>query len=91
MANKSTQWKKGQSGNPKGRPPSDLKLREIAQEHTIEAIERLVFWMRSDDPAASTKATSYLLDRGWGKPRQEVELSGDSITGITVTIEKKCS
>lgn len=29
-------------------------------------------------PAARVKAAETLLDRGWGKPRQSVEVSGDS-------------
>lgn len=44
-----------------------------AREHTTEAIERLAYWMRSDDAVASIATAIALLDLGWGKPKQVVE------------------
>jgi hypothetical protein len=47
-------FKKGQSGNPQGRRVECLpEIRNLARQHTKEAIERLVEWMRSKDPKAS--------------------------------------
>jgi hypothetical protein len=65
-------WQKGQSGNPGGRPKVAADLKEAARRHTQEALNRLVFWMRSDDPQASIRASTAILDRGCGKPAQEV-------------------
>lgn len=65
-------FKKGQSGNPGGRPKDLAKVKELAQEHTVEAIERLAFWMRSNDPKASVAAANALLDRAWGKATQPI-------------------
>jgi hypothetical protein len=48
-------------------------LKQFAQEYTGEAVEKLVLWMRSDNPAASTHAAAMLVDRGYGKPRQQIE------------------
>ena len=48
-------------------------VREEARKHTKEALDRLVHWMRSDDPQASIRAATALLDRGCGKPAQAVE------------------
>lgn len=69
-------FKKGQSGNPAGRRKEDADLRALARSFTEEAINKLAFWMRSDDTRASVAACGILLDRGWGKAAQEVELSG---------------
>lgn len=69
-------WKKGQSGNPKGRPPGNAVLKEMAQTHGEAAIARLVYWLASPDPTASINAAKALLDRGYGKPHQAVEVSG---------------
>jgi hypothetical protein len=69
-------FQKGQSGNPGGRPKETAEVRELARQHTIEAVERLVAWMRSDEPKASVAACNAILDRGWGKPLQSTELSG---------------
>lgn len=68
-------WVKGQSGNPGGRPKEDAELRKLARAHTQEAIERLAFWLHSDNAKASVSAANALLDRGYGKPTQPI--SGD--------------
>lgn len=63
-------FRKGQSGNPGGRPKEAEDVKALARQHTQEAVERLVFWMRSDNAKASVTASSGLLDRGWGKAAQ---------------------
>lgn len=65
----------GKSGNPGGRKSSaaTFEVRQLAQQHTAEAIERLAFWMRSEEPKASVQAAMALLDRGWGKPQTAEE------------------
>lgn len=55
------------SGNPNGRPTASLEVREMARQHGPEAIERLVYWMRSGDSQSSLAAAKILLDRGYGK------------------------
>ena len=47
-----------------------IEIRSLARKHTEEALERLVYWMRSDNPKASVSSSAALLDRGWGKPAQ---------------------
>jgi hypothetical protein len=66
-------YRKGQSGNPGGRPKEVAEVRELARTHTEAAIARLAEWMASDDPRASVAASSALLDRGWGKATQTME------------------
>lgn len=62
----------GQSGNPSGRPKSDKIIRDLAQAHTTEAIETLVFIAQNPkaSDSARVQACNALLDRGWGKPAQ---------------------
>jgi Family of unknown function (DUF5681) len=76
---------KGQSGNPSGRPKVANEVKELAREFTIEAVNRLAEWMRSDNAKASVAACIALLDRGYGKPTQP--LAGDS-DGPPVRIER---
>jgi hypothetical protein len=64
---------KGSSGNPKGRPKEHEDVKLAARTYTRESIERLAFWMRSDDPRASVMAADKLLDRGWGRPTLDRE------------------
>ncbi len=64
-----TKWKPGQSGNPKGRTPElHPDVRKLAKDFCPEAVERLKYWARSEDPRASIPACSILLERGCGKP-----------------------
>ena len=61
-------YKKGQSGNLRGRPKENYEVKQLAREYTREAIQRLVVWMRSNNPKASVSAANALLDRGHGRP-----------------------
>lgn len=75
-------FKKGQSGNPGGRPKAKDDVVELARTYTIESIERLAHWMRSADSTASTKASVALLERGWGKPDQPI--TGDMALKVEI-------
>lgn len=79
------QFKPGKSGNPGGRPKGEGEVRALARQGTVEAIERLKYWMRSKNPKASVTATIALLDRGWGKP-VSFEPDKDSEQPITVIV-----
>lgn len=61
-------------------------VKEEARKHTKEALDRLVHWMRSDDPQASIRAATALLDRGCGKPAQEVIQKGELKPGEEVVL-----
>jgi hypothetical protein len=82
---RSTSFKKGQSGNPRGRPPrpeartifADVKV--AARELTRDALDTLASVMK--DPktpaAARISAAVALLDRGHGRPFQAVDVKVD--------------
>ena len=69
-------WKPGHSGNPGGRPNISAEIRNLAREHGPEAIERLVALMHSKNESVAVRAAEALLDRGYGRPLQGVESSG---------------
>jgi len=71
-------FKKGESGNPGGRPrvvTEDGKtLRQLAREYTSEALSVLVDVLRDEEAphSARVSAAQMIHDRGWGKPTQLV-------------------
>src|SRR5690606_40472321 len=71
-------WPKGVSGNPGGRPREVGHVRELARQHTEEAIQALVAVMRDPDQPgrARVAAAEAPLDRGWGGPPQAPAISG---------------
>lgn len=71
-------FNKGKSGNPGGRPKEVGEVKELARQHTVEAIETLVDIMKHGDRDASrVSAAEAILDRGWGKPSQAIEHDGN--------------
>ncbi len=70
-------FKKGQSGNPGGRPREVAEVRELAKEHGPAAIERLVELMASDNERTAVAACEAILNRGYGRPAQSVTLAGE--------------
>ena len=71
-------FKKGQSGNPGGRPKVVAEVKELAREYTSQAIETLVSIMANPKsaPAARVSTANALLDRGFGKPAQHITGDG---------------
>lgn len=71
-------WAKGQSGNPKGGRKVNLELVDAARAHCHEAIRVLGMIMSSklEDSRDRIRAAEILLDRGYGRAPQAVELSG---------------
>ena len=69
----SGQFTPGSSDNPGGRPKDEHRVADLARSYTTEAIETLVDLMRNatEDRVRGTAAQA-LLDRGWGKARQEI-------------------
>lgn len=72
------------AGRPKGVPDkatAELKasLEELARTHTETALNVLVqVAQSSESDAARVGAANALLDRGYGKPRQGVEHTGEA-------------
>ena len=83
-------FKKGQSGNPGGRPKVAAEVKELARAHTGVAIETLVSIMTNTKsaPAARVSAANALLDRGYGKPPQHI--SGEGGPSYVVRLPEPC-
>jgi hypothetical protein len=69
-------FKPGQSGNPDGKPKIIIEVARAAREHTTQAIETLVKAMGTERApwAARVNAACAILDRGWGRAPQTIEI-----------------
>jgi uncharacterized protein DUF5681 len=75
-------FKKGQSGNPGGRPKSHREITQLALEGSEHAIRRLIALTSSKDERVALSACIAVLDRGIGKPVQTV--AGDAANPIAM-------
>ena len=74
-------WEPGKSGNPGGRSPrvgpNGETVAELARAHTATAIEALVRVVTNDVHPQQVAAANALLDRGWGKPKESVDIDAN--------------
>lgn len=75
--------------------PDDLRvIKKLAKEHAIDAIKAIVEIMNDvdGDPRVRLAAAETLLERGFGKPSQEIQIAGmeteDGIGPIEVVTSK---
>ena len=68
---------KGQSGNPTGRPKALQDVIDLARSHTVDVITVLheIAMNKRAAAVARVSAGNSLLDRGWGKPVQPIDLT----------------
>ncbi len=70
--------------------PERRTLAALARRHTKGAINALVRIMEGDgSEAARISAATALLDRGWGRPRQEVEVDLNVLDLATVIARRR--
>jgi hypothetical protein len=79
----------GNSGNPGGMSEAKREMQALARSHSVEAIERAVEIMRTGKSETTRlMAISMILDRAWGKPKQEiaVEDQGQTLEQMLIAI-----
>jgi len=90
-------FKKGQSGNPKGRPPKlpaiDEVLAKVLNEKTSNGLTRAENILRKMAIKGETdvRAAEMILDRAYGKPKQKFDHTskGDSMRPLEIIVQSK--
>lgn len=80
---KGNRFKKGQSGNPKGRPklPSMKTIMESVLGDIKDgksAAEAIMMAMRNKAIRGDVRAAEFIIDRAYGKAKESIELSGST-------------
>lgn len=83
-------FEKGKSGNPGGRKKKteeERRVEEMARVHTEDALTTLVTIMKNPVAKDSARVTAAcaVLDRGWGKAPQVVELGNKDGQPLALT------
>ena len=69
-------FKKGESGNPGGRPKVIGEIRELARMYVPDAVAELArLALKAESETARISAIRELLDRAYGKPMQSHEIA----------------
>jgi hypothetical protein len=92
---KSKKFKAGRGGAREGagRPPGapnklTRPLKELAAQYTEDSIHTLVMLRdHAESEQVRLQAANSLLDRGHGRPRQEIDLTGDK--SVTVIVQRQ--
>lgn len=95
--NKEQTFKKGRSGNPKGRPRKlpdlDHLLAEVLgdEKDGRTATEAILMKLRSMAVSGNIRAAEVLLDRAHGKAKQQMDLTtaGDKLSGSSIHITRE--
>ena len=70
------QFQPGICANPGGRPKIAKNIRELARGHTETALRALIEVAEDKSHPQRVSAANSLLDRGYGKPLQQIETGG---------------
>ena len=84
-------FKRGASGNPKGRPKQHAEIKALALKKCPEAFKELIKLLNDKtlSPGEKLAVIKEIFDRGIGKPQQSMELSGAEGSSFNVFVSEK--
>ena len=82
-------FRKGQSGNPGGRPKVLGEVQELARQYAPTVIGELArLALKAKNETVRIAAIRELLDRGYGRPRQGLEVSIPSVDPLQLLLDE---
>lgn len=70
-----------------GRRPEDEWLKRIARQYAPDAFNVLIDNLKADDPGIRLKSAEAILNRAYGKPKEQVDLDVSGSWSVKVCIE----
>jgi len=81
-------FKKGQSGNPGGRPKNDNVLVALAKAKTPEAFKEILRLLKySEEDSIRLGCAKTIFEYGFGKPRMEVDLDSEITRELVAVLQ----
>lgn len=80
-------WKKGQSGNPGGRPSKVPEISVTCREMTPAVVARLARIIKDGADRDAVPASKIVLAYAWGAPKEDVTIGDGSRLEVTVRYE----
>ncbi len=88
-------FKKGETGNPNGRPKKLPELNALLadvlgeEKDGISAAQAILMALRKRATSGDVRAAELLLDRSYGKPKQQVDVTSkdNQINGFAIVID----
>ena len=75
--------------NEGGRTVDDEWIKRIARKYCPEAFNVLIDNLKDEDAATRQKAAESILNRGYGKPKEQVEAKIEAIHGWRAIVKPK--
>ena len=92
LAPRGKPFQPGKTGNPGGRPKKteeERTLEAMCKDKTPQALSTILHIMEEGEQERSRlSAAQYIIDRGWGKAKESVELSGTVALSIADQIRQ---
>lgn len=83
---KEAQFKPGQSGNPNGRPNKIPAIDKLLSDIPESDYEKVIQALLKKAHKGDTRAIELLLDRAYGKAKQEIKVEGKTVLkGFQIT------
>ena len=82
-------WKKGQSGNPGGRPKLPPEFKAAIDALVIPSVETLQRAIYGKDLDLAVRAANIVLNRKYGIPKQTIESTGATTMVVPEAIAKR--